>query len=314
MRRGRVLMVGRVLVVGLAALAVLAACGPGTAAGVDGDLVDDWPAFAAAKTATPVAGVCYDAEYSDSWSGDFDSHTTDCSKEHWTETTYVGTFTGTLAARNVPPLADSADLADAFTSCSSKSEEYLGGPWQSGYVWLGLTLPGTAAWRGGARWYRCEVVGLSKNVDSDYIQLTGSAKAALAAGGALARSCSVLQVDASNNITADDAADCSKPHNSEFSGLYTLTGSSFPGKTVVSQKADDACKAVRGRYLGISGASHYFGWSWWSITEKEWALGVRTGICEITASAGTATSTNKIRYTGSAKGIGDRKPTGWVGS
>jgi Septum formation len=303
---------GRLLVAGLATLATLAmaGCNVGKPAGVDGDLTNDWPALAEAKTPVPAVGACYDADFTDSWSGDFDSKTVDCSKSHMTETTYVGTFTGALASRSVPPLADSADLAEAFTACTEKTTDYLGGPWQSGYTWLGITLPGSAAWKGGARWYRCEIVGVSRDINQDFIELTGSAKGKLAAGGDLARTCSVLLVDSSNSITADDGVDCSKPHNSEFSGTYTLSGSAYPGKDKVSQQADAACKKVLATFLG-SDSSQYFGWSWWNITERQWTLGVRQGACEITASTGKG-STNKLRYTGSAKGIGNRKPTNWT--
>ena len=101
MRRGRLLVAG----VTTLALLALAGCNVGKAAGVDGDLTNNGPAFAEAKTPVPVAGACYDAEFTDSWSGDFDSQTVDCSQQHWTETTYVGTFDGDLAKRTVPPLA-----------------------------------------------------------------------------------------------------------------------------------------------------------------------------------------------------------------
>ena len=307
MRRGRVLVAGLTTLTLLA----LAGCNVGKPAGVDGDLTNNWPAFADAATPTPVVGACYDTEFTDSWSGDFDSQTVDCSKQHWTETTYVGKFDGDLSKRTVPPLADSADLADAFGTCTSKTTEYLGGPWQGGYTWLGITLPGSAAWKGGARWYRCDVVGVSRDMNQDFIELSGSAKGAVAAGGTLARSCSTIAVDSSGNITADDAVDCAKPHNSEYSGIYTLTGSTWPGNDKVSTQAGAACKKVMGTFLGISpDQSQYFGWSWWNITEREWTLGIRSGACEITASAGKGT-TNKVRYTGSAKGIGKGKPSNW---
>jgi Septum formation len=305
MRRGRVLVAGLTTLTLLA----LAGCNVGKPAGVDGDLTNNWPAFADAKTPTPVVGACYDTEYTDSWSGDFDSQTVDCSKQHWTETSYVGQFDGDLAKRTVPPLADSADLADAFATCTDKTTDYLGGPWQGGFTWLGMTLPGSAAWKGGARWYRCEVVGISHDLKADYVELTGSAKGAVAPGGTLARGCSTVTDDGSGSITADDAVDCSKPHNSEYSGTYTLTGSSWPGTDKIDTQASAACKKIMGTYLGTD-QSQYFSWIWWEISESEWNLGIRSAACQILATAGKGTI-NKVRYTGSAKGIGKTKPTNW---
>src|SRR5436190_10278166 len=81
----------RPLVAALCAVMVTVLAGCSKPDGVDGNLTNNWPAFAQAKTPVPVAGVCYSAEFDTTWSGPFEP--VDCAKTHHTETTYVGTFT-----------------------------------------------------------------------------------------------------------------------------------------------------------------------------------------------------------------------------
>jgi Septum formation len=293
------------------ALFTLVACGSAPA-GVDKDLIDDWPAMAQAVTPEPATETCYSEEFTETWSGDFASRTVACSAEHWTETTYVGKLSGTVAGRDIPPLSGSSDLTETFKSCADKTQGFLGGNWQTGYLWLGVTLPGKAAWKGGARWYRCEVVGLGRDIDQDFTKLTGSAKGALASKGPLARTCSLVQTDSSGSIKSDNAVDCSKPHNAEFAGLYTLSGSTYPTGKALEDKASAACQKVYTSFLGVPPSrSHYFGWTWHNITEEQWNLGIRTGLCSVIGFSGS--SVNNVRFTGSVKGTGDRKPTGWRG-
>jgi hypothetical protein len=304
MKRG-----GKLVAACAAVLMALAGCGS-TPAGVDKNLLDDWPALAQAITPEPATGTCYSTEYSESWSGDFDSRSVNCAEAHWTETTFVGKFTGTVAGREVPPLTASAELAEAFKSCTEKTKEFLGGDWQRAFVQLALTVPGKPAWKGGARWYRCELSGLSKDLNEDFVKLTGSAKGTLSSKGPLARGCSLLQADSSNSIKSDEAVDCAKPHNAEFAGLYTVNASSYPSRDQLREKAISGCQQVFTSFLGIAPSkSHYFGYTWHTISEEEWNLGVRTSICSVLGFSGS--SPNGVRFTGSVKGIGDRKPTGW---
>jgi len=304
MRRG-----GRILMAALCALAVLSGCG-GPPPGVDGDLVNNWPAFAEAVTPTPVANVCYSTEYTETWIGEFDGRTTSCTGTHKTETVAVGTFTGPLAARSTPPLKFSTDLANAYKDCAKQADQYLGGPWQSGYLWLGLTLPSTAAWTGGARWYRCELIGLSKDMREDSTTLSTSLKGGLTGSRPAARGCLMVQVNSGGSITKEDGIDCAQPHNGEYAGLYTLHGSYQTDQTKRWQLESDGCRSVYTSFLGVSPSNNrYFGWLYHDISAEEWNLGIRTGICGVLGFSGS--SPNNVRFTGSVKGIGTRKPTGW---
>ncbi len=306
MRRG-----GKLVAACAVALVTLVGC-TGTPAGVDRDLIDDWPAFAQAVTPEPATGTCYSEEYTESWSGDFETKATDCSQSHWTETTYVGKLEGAVADRQIPPLAGTDDLTDTFKTCATKTQDFLGGNWQTGYLQLAVTLPGKPAWKGGARWYRCELIGLSRDIDEESIRLTGSAKGALASKGQLARTCSLVQTDSAGSIKSDNAIDCAQPHNAEFAGLYTLSGTTYPSASALENQGSDACKKTYTSFLGIPpDKSHYFGWTWQPISELKWKLGIRTGLCSVIGFSGS--SVNNVRFTGSVKGTGDRKPTGWKG-
>jgi hypothetical protein len=106
--------------------------------------------------------------------------------------------------------------------------------------------------------------------------------------------------------------DCAKPHNAEFAGLYTISASTYPTGTKLHDLASAGCQRVYTSFLGISPSrSHYFGWTWQYISEEEWNLGVRTGIYQVIGFSHG--SVNSVRFTGSVKGFGDRKPTGWTG-
>jgi hypothetical protein len=138
----------------LAGALVLAGCGK--PAGVDGDLTNNWPAMAEAKVAVPEVGVCYDTEYDITWTGPFD--TVDCAKTHHIETTYVGSFTGADGSRSTPPLTGSTSRRTAFEACMKNTNDYLGGDFHTASIFLGLVLPNSNAWKGGARWFRCDAV------------------------------------------------------------------------------------------------------------------------------------------------------------
>ncbi len=301
---------GTVLLACVLAVVTLAGC-HSVPANVDGDLTDDWPAIAQAVTPTPDAGACYDKQYAEEWQGEFGPSQVSCTVPHWTETVHVGTFTGDVASRTVPPLTGSSDLATAYQDCAKATTDYLGGDWRTSYAYLGLTLPDKAAWTGGARWYRCELGEVTRDSDEDFVQSSALLKDGLRGSRPLARTCELVQDDSDGTIKSSTGIDCGQPHNAEFAGLYTLTGSSYPAESARDQQAGAACGRVMQSYVGLSSTrSHYFGWLYFTITEDEWNLGIRTGICEVLGFAPNG-SINGVRFTGSVHGGGDRKPAGW---
>lgn len=291
------------------ALGTLTACTTSLPAGVDGQLTDDWPAMAAAVTQTPVAGVCYSEQLQESWTGGYVGVA--CTTSHWTETAYVGTFTGATAARSVPPLAGSADLVTTYADCQAKSKDYLGGDWHTGYVWLSLTLPNSKAWKGGARWYRCELSTYSHDLDTQSIQSKISLKGDLSGARTQAKTCRIVAVTSAGVFTKEDGVDCSAPHNGEFVGTWTAPAGPYPtSQSARFKMIGNGCVSLETSFLGINpDHSRYFVEYYNDFTEEQWNLGDRTTDCSVLGS--TPTGPNNVRFTGSLRGIGGAKPTGW---
>src|SRR3954471_24982030 len=141
-----------------AALLLVAGCArPG---GIDGDLTNGWGMMAAATGFEPVAGTCHGANYAPVGArGTYEE--IDCTLRHRTETVYVGTYASPAADADEPPATGSAGARAAYKTCDEKTTAYVGGPWRTGRLWIGVTHPSSAAWAGGSRWLRCEVLEIS---------------------------------------------------------------------------------------------------------------------------------------------------------
>jgi hypothetical protein len=294
--------------VGASAVLLLAACGK--PARVDGDLTNNWPALPEAKTALPVAGVCYPNEYSPTWYGPFDDVKVDCaSGTHKTETVYVASFTGADAQRSTPPLAGSTARAAAYGQCQKAAGDYLGGDWHGGRLWLGLTLPSGNAWSGGARWYRCDVEHFTDS-NLQTVATSGSVKDGLRGSRPLAVACLAVTDDGKSGVTGQKDADCAQPHNGEFAGVYTAADHPFPsGKDAAQKVADNGCEGVVARFLGFTNgqvASGHVGWMADSLDEDQWKLGDRSIRCYVVAFNGG--SVNGANVVGSMKGLRDGAP------
>lgn len=284
--------------------AALALAGCGRPAGVDGDLTDDWLAFPKATTPVPVVGACYPTDYTETWYGDF-SGAVDCTRTaHQTETVYVGSFTGADADRTAPPLAGSPARRTAYDQCQQAGTDYLGDGWQGAKVVLGLVLPDDKAWTGGARWYRCDLIQF-KDSNADVVATEGSAKDGLRGAKPLAVTCLIVTDDGKNAVTKTEDADCDKPHNGEFVGLYTAPDTPWPADRTARRKlASDGCEAMVAHFLGFTGnqtRSNYVGWLSEGFSEEQWQLGDRTERCFALAFSGS--SVNKVRILGSVRGI-----------
>jgi Septum formation len=297
----------RVALVG-AALAVLAA-GCAKPTGTDNDLTNAWPAFDKAVTPTPKVGACYSDKLDTTWYADDFSGAVDCSGSHQTETVFVGTFSGTEAGRSSPPLAGTPSRAEAYGQCMKAANDYLGDDWHNAKVVLGLVLPSDKAWTGGARWYRCDVVAFD-DFGLETVRGVGSVKGGLQGSRALAITCVTITADGSRRVTGEKDTPCDQPHNAEFAGLYTAPARDWPDRDTESKLANDGCRGVWARFLGLGGngssGSNYVGWWARGFDEDQWKLGDRTEICYVVALDGNNLSAPKV--VGSMKGIRDGKP------
>lgn len=288
----------------VAVLAAVALAGCGKPAGVDGDLVNGWPQFPDAKTPVPVAGSCYTEEYSATWYGDFDP--VSCATTHVTESAYVGTFTDADASRATPPTAGSNARKTAYKTCVSKANDYLGGDWHTAYAWLGMVLPSPAAWTGGARWFRCD---LMKTDDAEYhvVNSDSSLKDGLLGEKPLAITCINTTEDSKGNVQGESAASCASPHTAELAGVSEGADTAWPGDTAIQDKADTACQAVVAKYLGFTDGrdqNPVVGWLFFWPRQEQWDSGDHTFTCFAYA------FTKSGKMTGSVKGLRTKAPKG----
>jgi hypothetical protein len=285
----------------VAAGAALALVGCSKPAGVDGNLTNGWPALAKAVTPDPPLGACYDKEYSATWYGPFES--VPCEQNHQSETAYVGKFTGADASRESPPNSDSPARKAAYVDCVKQVNDYIGGDWHAAYVWLGLVLPSPAAWTGGARWYRCDLLK-TNDVEHSTVSSTGSLKDGMRGPRWLAITC-INTVESNGQVQTESPADCAQPHNGELAGVAAGRDAPWPGDSAAQRQADTACEAVVAHYLGFSGnhdLNRSVGWLFFWPRQTQWDAGDRTFSCYAYA------FTKSKKIIGSVKGIGSKTP------
>jgi hypothetical protein len=293
------------VLVTLGAAAALAGC-TSMPPGVDGNLTDAWPAMPVAKVSVPVTGVCYYTRPSGFSAGE--DTTTPCADSHATETVHVGTFTGADADRSSAPAKGSPALAVVFGECRKAATDYLGDDYDMGPMALNVTLPVASAWKGGARWYRCDI---DRYNDAAYeVAAKGSAKDGLRGARPVAITCIVASDSGQDASRWDEFVPCSQPHNAELAGLFAAPDVPWPAD---AKARDDiggkGCEGVVAHYLGLSGTrdtNAVLGWSWEPFVQDRWELGDRTIRCVVLGFKGS--SVNGVRFTGSVKGFGTRTP------
>ena len=236
----------------LGLLGVLLAGGCGNAGGVDGNLVNNWNMIGAPAGFTPTAETCHLANFSMVGSRDtYDE--VDCELKHRTETVYVGTFEDPAAQADEPPAADSAGARAAYKICDKETAAFVGGPWRTGRLWVGVTHPSPAAWTGGARWFRCEVLEISSiEDDGGLVMRLGSLKGALApSGSSLRLTCYAIQLDSAGAIDTMPAAGCRSGHNAEFVGIWKAANLDYPSEDAQWAKFHDGCRELIATYVDV---------------------------------------------------------------
>ena len=285
---------------------VLAVTGCAPPAGTDGDLTNGWPAFPAARTPTPGAGVCYPGGYQPTWHGDFGSAVDCASRPHQTETVFVGAFTGADAA--APPAAGSQPLQDAFAGCVAAARDYLGGEWTDARITMGVVVPDAAAWTGGARWYRCDVTQYTDSALGT-VATAGSVKGGLLGARPLAIGCITATDDGKGSVTRFADAGCDQPHNGEYAGAYLAPAGPWPTGDALTSLVRTGCESVVAQFLGFSGStfqSNYLAWMATGFDEDRWTTGDRSERCYVLAITGN--TVNDTRILGSVKGLRDGAP------
>jgi hypothetical protein len=234
----------------LVVLGLVAGCG--NPAGVDGNLVNGWQSMAAPTGFEPAAGTCHLANFAQV--GIRSSYEeVGCELPHRSETTYVGSYPNPAAEASAPPAEGSAGARAAYRTCDLRTTQYVGGPWRTGRLWVGVTHPSAAAWTGGARWFRCEVLEISSiEDDGGLVQRVGTLRDALEDPASdLLLTCYAIQLDAAGAIKTMPAASCAAKHNAEFAGIWYAGDLAYPKTDALWAKFHDGCREVIGSYVGV---------------------------------------------------------------
>lgn len=241
MRRTR-----RTLSTAVLAVALLAGCAGST--GSDGDLTDDWKPMAAPGPFVPPAGVCQVADFTDPVTLAAFAPV-DCGVPHRVETAYVGTFPPAVTA--APPV-DSAAMRAAFADCDTRASGYVGDDWRAGRLRLGVALPSKVGWASGARWYRCDLTELDTVEQAAKTVLrTGSLRDALKGASPLRLGCQDARTGRELGVRRLVPADCAKPHNAEFVGVWKAPDKPYPVKPADWAPIYTGCRSVLARYTGL---------------------------------------------------------------
>jgi Septum formation len=82
---------------------------------------------------------------------------------------------------------------------------------------------------------------------------------------------------------------CSVPHDAEVFATYSLAGLSWPGDAAAQSQAGNGCQTRLAGYLNPQLANAGLAQEYYYPDHAAWRAGVRTVVCEVTASTGQLT-------------------------
>jgi hypothetical protein len=263
-----------------AALVTAALGGCGAPSGTDGDLTDDWRPVAEARQFTPQAGECHVIAEATAY---LTSHQpVDCANAHLVETFHIGTFTGELATRPIPPRVGSAAMRSAFADCDARAKTFVGGEWRGARLSVQVAPTSPPGWAGGSRWYRCDLFELDAvggaNGDNDApVNRAGSLRGVLETSTPLAYGCA--EEDDWGHLVATP---CTTPHRFEYAGVWTAPDRSYEDAQEDEDAVHARCRTVIARYakVPVDGMLRYrTGTTYRFPSAQAWARGDRGVRC-----------------------------------
>lgn len=267
----------RLTALGAAVLVTLTIAGCGNPAGVDGDLFNGWAAFPEPAGIVPAAGQCHEFTSSDEVRvGDHQPR--DCAAGYRTETVHVGEFAD---APTKPPAGGPA-MRTAYRECDAKARDYLGGDWRVARLQMRLRTPTSAAWLGGARWFRCDVHEVKALDNQVEVRRTASLKSVLAGKSDLLLGCYKGSTMPDGSIDSMAALPCDKPHQSEFVGIHTANHGTYAALVKDRSGIHQGCLRVIASYakLPVDDQLKYrAGTVVYKPEESEWMAGDRGVRC-----------------------------------
>jgi hypothetical protein len=256
---------------------------------VDGNLTDHWSLPPAATQWQPLNGKCFDDMVETTSSQDYAP--IDCRQRHITETFAVGNLDGDAATA-------AAARAGAYLGCARQADAFVGGAWRTGRLVVQAVLPDDAGWKGGARWYRCDIA--QNDDDLDLVARDASLRGALKSDPDLPLRCFNPTVSG-DNVRAMTAVDCGRPHHAEFAGLWIAPKIALSDLQGSPQLAKGCLSAIA-RYTEVPDDSmirYRTGWLGFPFNDTAWNAGDRTVQCYLWLSGET--------MKGSYQGAGPKK-------
>ncbi len=246
-----------------ALLLVLTACGESGASNAQ----EEGPVEA------PEPGACRVLAAQDIGQPSNNSDVVDCSEPHTAETFAVGTFPERVAAR--ADVEDPRLGAYIYDTCSTQFETFLGGDESTvmrsvvSWAWF---RPSESAWKQGARWYRCDVVGGTEHSEK-LRDLPRKAKGLLRRGDDEWMTCANGET-----VAESEKVTCSDPHN--WRAVTTIKvgreDDPYPGDRLVEIRTRDFCSDSVGAWMGYP-VDYEFGYTF--FRQAEWKAGNRRSIC-----------------------------------
>ena len=221
----------------------------------------------------PTIGACRELTPDDIGQPTNASGVVDCSEEHTAETFAVGTFPDEVAAKK--DVQDPDLGAYIYDTCSKKFQTFLGGDeslvMRSLLTWAWFR-PSEDAWKKGARWYRCDVVGGSEQSE-ELRALPTTAKGLL-----LRPNDSWMTCANGDTVATSEKLPCTEPHT--WRAVTTIKVGSdddgYPGDHMVEVRTRDYCSDSVGAWMNYP-VDYDFGYTY--FREAEWKAGNRRSIC-----------------------------------
>ncbi|WDZ82344.1 septum formation family protein [Micromonospora cathayae] len=179
------------------------------------------------------------------------------------------------------PAAGSAALRAIRADCDQRTREVLGGDWRSARLTLQVTLPSTAAWAAGARWYRCDLSETGSLDNNRPVVRSGSLRGALIGDSPLTHRCFDPKLIA-DDLNYMAPVLCTEPHRAEFVGVYREREMSWARFAAADDAVHRRCLGLIAEYAKVpnNGDLPYrVGSIFYPPSRQEWAEGDRGVRC-----------------------------------
>lgn len=247
------------------------------------DLTADWPVMPAAQQFRPAAGTCHERVVQTGPADEYEP--VPCASKHATETFAVITV---------------RERDDAFAECGRRAGSFLGADWRGAWLIIQPVLPTTAAWAGGARWARCDLLETAP-VDGRVVDRRGTLTGALRAGSALLMACANPTIE-DDRVTEIHPVPCARPHTAEYAGLFTSPHADLDDLT--AGETEKGCYAAIARFAKVPNDSDLkfrTGWISFPPDRAAWQLGDHAVRCFLWSGADRMTGSYRAAGPGKLK-------------